>query len=193
MKLLFATSNENKVKEIREILKDQFDVLSLIDVGWESEIEENGSTIEENASIKSKAVYDKLSISCFSDDSGLEVSELGGEPGVHSARYADSVNPSSEKNMAKLLSCLEGKKNRKARFKTIVSLIIDSEEQLFEGIVNGHISEYKRGEDGFGYDPIFIPEGYSSSFAEMSSREKNAISHRRIAIDKLCAYLKSTS
>ncbi|MCH7534224.1 MAG: non-canonical purine NTP diphosphatase [Bacteroidetes bacterium] len=189
MKLLFATNNPNKVEEIRRLLNDQFELFTLSDVGWEGDIEETGTTIEENAVIKSRAVADKFSMSCFSDDSGLEVEALNGAPGVNSARYADKENPSPQKNMIKLLEALEGKDNRRARFKTVIALIVEDRVHQFEGIINGTITKERRGKGGFGYDPIFQPEGYDVTFAEMPLEEKNQISHRRLAFEKLCNFL----
>ena len=192
MKILFATNNQNKVKEIRTLLNNQFELLTLSDVGWEDDIEETGSTLHENASIKSKVVSKKINMICFSDDSGLEVDALNGAPGVHSARYADKENPSPEKNMIKLLDALESVDNRKARFKTVISLVLNNEEHFFEGAVEGEIIREKRGESGFGYDPIFQPEGKELTFAQMPLEEKNKMSHRRRAFEKLCDFLRTT-
>ncbi|MEA3316354.1 MAG: non-canonical purine NTP diphosphatase [Bacteroidota bacterium] len=189
MKLIFATNNTNKLKEIKNILNTDFDILSLKDIDCYNEIPEDHDTLEENASQKAWYIYNKYKINCFADDTGLEVDALNGEPGVYSARYAGK-NRSFDDNNNKLLKKLEGAKNRKARFRTIISLIIDGKETKFEGIVNGEILAEKQGEKGFGYDPIFKPENYNVSFAEMKMDIKNKISHRGRAIKKLVNYLQ---
>ena len=189
MKLVFATNNRHKLDEIRAILGDKIELLSLNDINCHDEIPETANTLQGNALIKAKYIYDKFGMNCFADDTGLEVDSLNGEPGVYSARYAgEECNP--EANMKKLLNNLTGKNDRSAQFRTVIALIIEGEEKLFEGCVKGCISCEKMGDAGFGYDPIFIPEGYSESFAQMSSDMKNSISHRYRATENLCKYLK---
>ncbi len=190
--LVFVTNNPHKLKEIREITGDRFRILSLADIGFHEEIEENADTIEGNASLKSWYIWNNFRKDCFADDTGLEVSALGGNPGVKSARYAgEECNP--ENNIRKLLKELEGTNHRKARFKTVISLIISGEEVQFEGTVEGSILEEKQGNDGFGYDPVFLPDGFHKSFAEMAPEEKNRISHRGRATQKLIDHLKHLS
>ena len=189
MKLVFATNNRHKLDEVRAIVGDRVEVLSLNDIGCHDEIPETADTLQGNALIKARYIYDKYGLNCFADDTGLEVEALSGEPGVYSARYAGE-ECSSEANMQKLLHNLTGKSNRNAQFRTVIALIINGEEKLFNGIVKGSITEEKRGDSGFGYDPIFIPEGFSESFAQMSSEQKNSISHRYRATEKLSNYLK---
>ncbi len=188
MKLCFATNNKNKLKEIQQLLPTSIDLVSLQDIGCTEDIPETEPTIEGNSMLKAAYVFNTYDMGCFADDTGLEVDVLDGVPGVYSARYA-GPDCNSEDNIQKLLLELEGKTNRSAQFKTIVTLISEKEKIQFEGIVRGSISEEKRGEKGFGYDPIFIPDGYSISFAEMSMEEKNTISHRAIATKKLIEYL----
>lgn len=190
MDLVFATNNKNKLQEIQQLLGEQFNIISLADINCTDEIPEDHDTLEANAYQKSSFVYDRYNVSCFSDDTGLEVEALNGAPGVYSARYAGS-KCDSEDNMSKLIDDLKGITNRKARFRTIVSLIIDGEKFEFEGIVNGEILEDKSGFKGFGYDPIFKPTGYDVSFAEMGMETKNKISHRARAIQKLVDFLKT--
>lgn len=186
--LIFVTNNPHKLKEIKEIIGDRFNVLSLADIGCNEEIVEDADTIPGNASLKSWYVFNKYGKDCFADDTGLEIEALDGRPGVKSARYAgDDCN--AENNIRKILKELEGSSNRKARFRTVISLIKGGEEVLFEGTVEGMILEEKRGNDGFGYDPVFLPEGYKESFAEMQAQGKNKISHRGRATQKLIAYL----
>lgn len=189
MKLVFATNNKHKLEEVRSILGNKIEILSLSDINCFDEIDETAETLEGNALIKARYIYNKYNVNCFADDTGLEVESLGGEPGVYSARYAGEQND-SQANMNKLLQNLTGKKNRNAQFRTVIALIINGEEKLLNGIVKGTITEEKQGDSGFGYDPIFIPEGFSMSFAQMSSEEKNSISHRYRATKKLCEYLK---
>ena len=189
MKLVFATNNRHKLDEVRAIVGDRVEVLSLNDIECHDEIPETADTLQGNALIKARYIYDKYGLDCFADDTGLEVEALGGEPGVYSARYAGE-ECSSESNMQKLLHNLTGKSNRNAQFRTVIALIINGEEKLFNGIVKGSITEEKRGDSGFGYDPIFIPEGFSESFAQMSSEQKNSISHRYRATEQLSNYLK---
>jgi XTP/dITP diphosphohydrolase len=197
MKIVFATNNENKLKEIREILGSQFEIVSLKEIGCNVDIPETGNTLEENAHQKAEYVYDHYGLDCFADDTGLEVEALNGEPGVHSARYAEGTDHDSEANMAKLLKKLGDNNMRKARFRTVISLIQKegdnarcSREYLFDGIVNGSIAYEKQGTAGFGYDPLFIPEGYDKSFAELGDDIKNQISHRARAVAKLADHLK---
>ena len=190
--LVFSTNNQHKVEEVQSTLQGLCKIHTLAEYGCTDDIPEDHDTLEGNASQKSHYLFDKYGCDCFSDDTGLEVEALGGEPGVYSARYAGEAKD-PEANMAKLLQKLNGASNRKARFRTVISLIIDGEEHLFEGIVNGKILTEKHGEKGFGYDPIFQPEGYDRSFAELTMEEKNAISHRGRAVEKLYAFLKDYS
>ena len=231
-KIVFATNNQHKLEEIRSILGDDFEVLSLSDIGCHEDIPETSDTLEGNAMQKAQYVFDKYGYDCFADDTGLEVDALGGEPGIYSARYAaldgdDSISHDSEANMAKLLRKLEGVENRKARFRTVIALIThpqslpkggksdmisvnkgnqtslpsggieggynpsprEGQRVGFEGIVNGSIISERRGGEGFGYDPIFQPEGYDKTFAELGSEIKNHISHRARAVEKLVEFL----
>lgn len=189
MRLVFATNNKHKLEEVRSILGDRVEVLSLNDINCHDDIPETAETLQGNALIKARYIYNKYGIDCFADDTGLEVDALNGEPGVYSARYAGEQH-CSEDNMNKLLQNLTGKTNRNAQFRTVIALIINGEETLFDGIVKGTISKEKTGDSGFGYDPIFIPEGHTESFAQMNSKQKNKISHRYRAVVKLCDYLK---
>lgn len=189
MKLVFATNNKHKLEEVRSILGDRVEVLSLNDINCHDDIPETAETLQGNALIKARYIYNKYGIDCFADDTGLEVDALNGEPGVYSARYAGEQH-CSEDNMNKLLQNLTGKTNRNAQFRTVIALIINGEETLFDGIVKGTISKEKTGDSGFGYDPIFVPEGHTESFAQMNSNQKNKISHRYRAVVKLCDYLK---
>ena len=188
MKLVFATNNQHKLQEITQLLNGSFELLSLNDIGCEDDIPENQATLEGNAAEKSFFIYNKYGLNCFADDTGLEIEALNGEPGVYSARYAGEER-SAENNMDLVLDKLDKIKNRKARFRTVVSLVIDGSETQFEGIVDGEILEEKRGKTGFGYDPIFKPDESDVSFAEMSMDEKNKISHRARAVQKLVEYL----
>ena len=205
MKIVFATNNQHKLDEIRSILGDKFEIVSLADIGCHEDIPETGATLEENALMKAQYVYDHYHVSCFADDTGLEVEALNGAPGVYSARYASMSNDASashdsEANMARLLRELENNNNRKARFRTVIALIEKKDVcpcgctsiklvHKFEGIVNGEIIREKRGGEGFGYDPIFQPEGYTETFAELGLDIKNKISHRARATQKLAEYL----
>lgn len=189
MKLVFATNNKHKLQEVRDIIGSGVEVLSLNDIDCHDDIPETADTLQGNALIKARYIYEKYGIDCFADDTGLEVEALGGEPGVYSARYAGE-ECDSEANMHKLLHNLTGKKNRNAQFRTVIALIIDGKEMLFNGIVKGTITEEKCGTSGFGYDPVFIPEGFSESFAQMDSATKNSISHRYRATKELSNYLK---
>ena len=189
MKLVFATNNKHKLQEVRDIIGSGVEVLSLNDINCHDDIPETADTLQGNALIKARYIYEKYGIDCFADDTGLEVEALGGEPGVYSARYAGE-ECASEANMHKLLHNLTGKKNRNAQFRTVIALIIDGKEMLFNGIVKGTITEEKRGTSGFGYDPVFIPEGFSESFAQIGNVVKNSISHRYRATQELSNYLK---
>lgn len=189
MELVFATNNAHKLEEINAAVGNDIKILSLKAIGCVEDIPETAPTLQGNASQKSHYVYQKYEINCFADDTGLEIEVLDGAPGVYSARYAGPGHD-HEKNMDKVLSDLEGKQNRKARFRTVISLILDKQEYFFEGIVNGNILKERQGKKGFGYDPIFQPEGYSQSFAEMNLTEKNRISHRGLAVQKLIDFLQ---
>lgn len=188
-KLVFATNNAHKLEEIRAILGDKVEVLSLKDIQCDVDIPETADTLEGNAVLKAEYIYRHYGLDCFADDTGLEVEVLNGAPGVYSARYAGGEGHDSEANMRKLLAEMEGKTNRKAQFRTAICLIEGGAEHLFEGVVKGEIIEEKRGASGFGYDSVFMPEGYTETFAEMGSEEKNRISHRARAVQALCAYL----
>lgn len=190
IKLVFATNNTHKLREISQMLGDNFNLLSLNDINCNEDIPETQPTIEGNAQQKAFYVYNNYGVNCFADDTGLEVEALNGEPGVFSARYAGDAK-SSEANIIKLLKNLENKTNRKARFKTVISLVIDGNEIQFEGIINGTIIDIQKGTAGFGYDPVFLPDGYSQTFAEMDAGLKNKISHRALAFKKLIDYLKT--
>lgn len=187
--LIFATNNRHKVTEVEQILGNRWNIISLREAGIDIDIPEPHETLEENAREKSTTIHKLTGHDCFSEDTGLEVEELGGEPGVHSARYAGEER-SFEANIVKLLHRLEGVKNRHARFRTVISLIWEGKEVQFEGICNGTIIDKKRGKDGFGYDPVFIPDGDTRTFAEMTLDEKNRYSHRRKAMDQLIAFLE---
>lgn len=188
-RLVFATNNAHKLEEIRAILGGKVEVLSLKDIGCDADIPETADTLEGNAALKAEYIYRHYGLDCFADDTGLEVEALDGAPGVYSARYAGGEGHDSEANMRKLLTELKGKTNRKAQFRTAICLIEGGVEHLFEGVVKGSIIEEKRGGSGFGYDPVFVPEGYAETFAEMGSEEKNRISHRARAVQALCVYL----
>lgn len=204
MKIVFATNNKNKLQEIRDILGERFEIVSLQDIGCHEDIPETGDTLQENALQKAMYVAEHYGLDCFADDTGLEVEALDGKPGVHSARYAEGTDHDSEANMRKLLRELQGKNNRKACFRTVIALLQHQKNQpkenventfaatelhYFEGRVDGSIAEEKRGDAGFGYDPLFIPNGYSQSFAELGETIKNHISHRAQAVEKLAEYL----
>lgn len=190
--LVFATNNAHKLDEVRKILGEKFNVLSLKEIGCNDDIAETAETFDGNALIKARYIRDKYGYDCFADDSGLEIDALGGAPGVYSARYAGEAHD-SEKNMAKVLEQLQGIENRAARFRTVIALILDGKEHLFEGEIAGRIIEERRGAGGFGYDPIFIPDGETRTFAEMDDAQKNGISHRARAVKKLVAFLDSLS
>lgn len=192
MELIFATNNRNKAEEIQQMLPDIIQVLTLKDVGIEQDIPERQSTLEGNASEKARFIYERYGRDCFADDTGLEVDALGGAPGVYSARYA-GADKDPQANMDKVLELLKDEDNRRARFRTVISMILQGEEMFFEGVVEGRLLREKRGDAGFGYDPIFLPEGSSHTFAQMSMEEKNFISHRSRAIMKLANYLRQYS
>lgn len=188
-KLVVATNNAHKLEEIAAILGEEMELLSLKDINCQADIPETADTLEGNARQKAMYIYENYGMDCFADDTGLEVEALNGAPGVFSARYAGDGHD-SEANMQKLLEKLKEKENRKAQFRTAICLIIDGKEYLFEGIVKGKIIQEKRGVSGFGYDPIFVPEGHELTFAELGNDIKNTISHRARAVEKLCTFLK---
>ena len=190
-KLVFATNNAHKLEEVAAILGNQVELLSLNDIGCQTDIPETAETLEGNALLKSSYIYKNYHLDCFADDTGLEVEALNGAPGVYSARYAGGEGHDAQANMFKLLHELEGKENRKAQFRTAISLILDGKEYLFEGVIKGEIIKEKRGDSGFGYDPVFMPEGYDRTFAELGNDIKNQISHRALALQKLCEFLQS--
>lgn len=200
MKIVFATNNQHKLDEIRNILGKDFEIVSLNEIGCHEDIPETGKTLEENAWQKANYIFNKYGLSCFADDTGLEVDALNGAPGVFSARYAGGEGHDSEANMQKLLRELAENNNRKARFRTVIALILkdksrgtgDERRETFEGIVEGHIAHEKSGAEGFGYDPIFVPDGYNQSFAELGIDIKNQISHRARAVMKLAEYFNSS-
>ena len=192
MQIVFATNNIHKLEEIRDILGDGIEVLSLRDIGCTDDIPETGKTLEENAKQKAQYVYERYNVDCFADDTGLEVAALGGKPGVMSARYAGGAGHDSEANMAKLLREMSQTADRRARFRTVIALMRHNHEpqtELFEGIVNGVIIREKRGCEGFGYDPLFVPDGFGKTFAELGEDVKNTISHRSRAVKKLAKAL----
>ena len=192
MELIIASQNQNKLVEFKKILGDKINLFSLSDIGLNQEIPENEKTIKKNAMFKAKFVNTQTGKNVFADDTGLEIDSLNGEPGVYSARYS-GVDRNPDKNIELVLRKLKNKANRNSRFKTIISLIIDGKSVNFEGVVEGKITEEKRGSNGFGYDPIFQPNGFASTFGEMSLKEKNKISHRSIAINKMVQYLKENN
>jgi XTP/dITP diphosphohydrolase len=187
--IVFATNNQHKLSEISSILKGKYEVKGLKDIGFRGEIPETGTTLKENASIKSKFVSENFNMNCFSDDTGLEIDALGGKPGVYSSRYAGE-EANAEKNIEKVLNEMKNAANRTACFRTVISLKMNDEEYYFEGKVVGQIISEKRGNTGFGYDPIFIPDGYNKTFAEMDLVQKNQISHRAAAMAKLIDFLE---
>ena len=190
--LVFATHNAHKLEEVKRLIPDTVNLLSLTDVNFNEEIEETETTIEGNALLKARTIYSKTNINCFSDDSGLLIDALNGAPGVYSARYAGEPK-NDQANTEKVLAQLMKEDNRKAHFKTVIALIINGQEYLFEGIINGMIITEKKGTNGFGYDPIFVPDGYSKTFAELSSQEKFSISHRAIAVQKMMGVLQKSN
>ena len=187
-KFVFATNNAHKLEEVTAILGDKIELLSMKDIHCHADIPETADTLEGNALLKARYIFENYNMDCFADDTGLEVEALNGAPGVYSARY-DGDAHNSEANMRKLLQDMEGIENRKAQFRTVFALIINGKEHLFEGIVKGEITKHRCGSSGFGYDPVFIPEGYTQTYAEMGNTLKNKISHRALATNKLCNFL----
>lgn len=190
MKLIFATNNRHKISEIRTALPSWFTIVTLEEAGIFTDIPEPHDTLEENAAEKARTIFALTGTDCFSEDTGLEVPALNNEPGVHSARYAGEER-SFQKNIEKLLSGLEGKEDRQARFRTVICLLLRDKEYFFEGICQGHIITEQKGGEGFGYDPVFVPEGSDRTFAEMSMEEKNRFSHRKKALDNLVVFLNN--
>ncbi len=189
MKIVFATNNRHKLEELRQIAGDKIEILGLKDIGCDADIPETGDTLEANALQKARYVWEHYGIDCFADDTGLEVDALGGEPGVRSARYAPGEGHDSQANMALLLRNMEGVSDRKARFRTVIALILGGKEHIFEGKVEGDIMEQPSGEQGFGYDPVFRPQGWTKTFAEASPEEKNSVSHRGRAVRRLLSFI----
>ena len=187
-KFVFATNNAHKLEEVTAILGDKIELLSMKDIHCHADIPETADTLEGNALLKARYIFENYNMDCFADDTGLEVEALNGAPGVYSARYAGDAH-NSEANMRKLLQDMEGIENRKAQFRTVFALIINGKEHLFEGIVKGEITKHRCGSSGFGYDPVFIPEGYTQTYAEMGNTLKNKISHRALATNKLGNFL----
>lgn len=190
-KFVFATNNSHKLEEVTAILGEKVELLSMKDIKCDTDIPETADTLEGNALLKARYIFDNYHLDCFADDTGLEVEALNGAPGVYSARYAEGEGHDAQANMLKLLHELDGKENRKAQFRTAISLILDGKEYLFEGVIKGEIIKEKRGDSGFGYDPVFMPEGYDRTFAELGNDIKNQISHRALAVQKLCEFLQS--
>jgi XTP/dITP diphosphohydrolase len=190
MELIFATHNKNKVIEVKSLINQNINLLNLSDINFTDDINETATTLEGNALLKAQTIFKKTNLNCFADDSGLLVDALNGEPGVYSARYAGEQK-NDEDNITKILSNLKGIENRKAQFKTALALIINGNEFLFEGIMHGTITYEKMGLNGFGYDPIFMPTGYSKTFAELTLEEKSKISHRALALNKMIAFINS--
>ncbi|WP_287621934.1 non-canonical purine NTP diphosphatase [Parabacteroides sp.] len=191
-KLVFATNNSHKLQEVSKILGDNLELVNLHDINCQEDIPETADTLEGNALLKARYIKEHYGFDCFADDTGLEVEALNNAPGVYSARYAGPGHD-AQANMQKLLCEMEGKENRKARFRTVIALILDGKEYLFDGIINGIITAEKKGESGFGYDPIFMPDGYTQTFAELGDDIKNTISHRALAVHKLAEFLSSLS
>tara|TARA_Y200000002_G_scaffold63140_1_gene48199 strand:- start:3889 stop:4479 length:591 start_codon:yes stop_codon:yes gene_type:complete len=189
MRIIFATHNNNKLLEVKKMISKKIEIKSLLDLGYNFEIPENEKTIEENAIFKAKFIYSKFKSNVFADDTGLEVEALGGKPGVHSARYAGN-DKDNKKNIKKLLDSIRGIENRKANFKTVISLIFKDKLYVFEGKIYGKISDEEKGLFGFGYDPVFIPDGFKKTFGELNPEIKNTISHRAIAFNKLISFIK---
>ncbi|SKB45513.1 XTP/dITP diphosphohydrolase [Sphingobacterium nematocida] len=188
LELVFATNNAHKLEEVQAIIGSKFNLRSLAEIDCYDDIPETGVTFQENAQQKTDYLVERFKVNCFGDDSGLEIDALGGEPGVYSARYSGSRD--MEQNIDLVLERLVGAESRTARFKTVISLFLEGKQYFFEGTIEGRIIDERRGDGGFGYDPIFIPDGYSRTFAEMSAAEKNLISHRSIAVSKMAAFLK---
>lgn len=191
MEICFATNNQHKLNEVRSLLYPEVKIVSLEDIGCHEELKEDGATLEENALQKAEYVYQQFKIDCFADDTGLEVEALHGEPGVISARYAGE-HRNNEDNIRLLLNKLKNHNNRKAQFRTVISLIIDGQIHKFQGVISGEIINEKRGDEGFGYDSVFIPDGYHRTFAEMTMAEKGKISHRGKAVEELVKFLKKS-
>lgn len=189
-KLVFSTNNPHKLEEVSHILGEKIHILSLEDIDCHTDIPETADTLEGNALLKARYVFDNYALDCFADDTGMEVEALNNEPGIFSARYAGE-NKDFRANMQKVLLLMKGATNRRARFRTVISLIIDGNDYIFEGVINGRITEEERGNTGFGYDPIFVPDGYDLTFAEMGEEIKNRISHRALAVEKLKEFLLS--
>lgn len=189
MELIFATNNQHKLEEVQQLIGSKFHLKSLADIHCWDDIPETGTTFEENAGQKSRYIFDRFALNCFADDSGLEVDALNNEPGIYSARYSGTRD--SEQNLHLVLEKLGNSTNRKARFVTVISLLMDGKEYLFEGTINGQIAHRPSGKKGFGYDPIFIPDGYAITFADLDSSEKNRISHRARAMQKLIEFLNT--
>ena len=189
-KLVFATNNAHKLEEVRAVLDNKIEIISLNELGCYDDIPETADTLEGNALIKAEYVFNKFGMACIADDTGLEVEALNGEPGVYSARYGGEPH-NAQKNMQKLLTNLKGIENRKARFRTVIVLKDAERELYFEGTIHGHISETPSGAAGFGYDPVFVPDGYNKSFAELGPELKNKISHRALAVEELIRFLKN--
>ena len=190
-KLVFATNNAHKLDEISAILGEKVELLSLKDIHCDIDIPETSDTLEGNAMLKAEYIYEHYGLDCFSDDSGLVVESLNGVQVGYSARYAGGEGHNAEANMQKLLQNMQGVQNRKAQFRTVICLITNGKKHLFEGVVKGEIIKEKRGDSGFGYDPIFMPQGYEQTFAELGNETKNKISHRALAVEKLCRFLKA--
>ncbi len=189
MKLVFATNNQHKLEEARAILKDQVEVISLAELGCNEDIPETADTLQGNSALKARYIYQHFGVNCFADDTGLEITALDNEPGVYSARYAGEP-ANSANNRAKVLEKMQGVENREARFRTVITLILDGKEYFFEGEVKGKIATSESGKGGFGYDSIFVPESYTQTFAELSAEQKNSMSHRGRALKVLCQYLE---
>jgi XTP/dITP diphosphohydrolase len=192
MQICFATHNQNKVQELRKLVGEKLEIISLSDLGVADEIEETGATLKENALLKARYVFDNYAVACFADDSGLEVDALNGAPGVFSGRFA-GVPGNDEKNIDKLLELLVNQANKQARFRTVIALVKDDEQVFFEGVVEGIIIDQRRGRNGFGYDAVFLPNRFDRTFAEMGMEEKNLISHRALAVQKLTNFLKQNT
>ncbi len=190
-KLVFATQNQHKTEEVKTLLNGQYEVLNLVDIGCKEDIPETGNTFAENAALKTSYVQEHFKMDCFADDSGLEVEALGNEPGIYSARYAGGGGDAA--NLDLVLQKMSGQNNRKARFKTVISLLHQNKPYFFEGVIEGTLREERAGEQGFGYDPIFQPDGHDITFAEMNMAQKNEISHRAQAMRKLISFLKSAA
>jgi len=188
--LVFATNNIHKIREVKDIVSDGIPIVGLSDIQCLNDIPETADTLEGNALLKARYVKDKYGYDCFADDTGLEVNALGGAPGVYSARFAGLAHD-SQANMKKLLQQMKGLSNRKARFRTVIAFIQGDKEHLFEGIIDGHITESPHGTNGFGYDPVFVPDGYTETFAELSETTKNTISHRAKAVQQLVGFLST--